>query len=156
MLTENSYTRTIDWWGLGVLIFEMLVGEVFYFFLKFDIFFTLVIITKLKIYPFNNMFSLLFRAKMKKKYLSQLCMMMFVIRDFSQSKVSQLCEGSYFHLYLNFLYFTFFNLCFNLYCIIICIIIYVINFYYIIFVIIFILFFIFLISQLLFEIIYLL
>lgn len=27
MLTESSYTRSIDWWGLGVLIFEMLVGE---------------------------------------------------------------------------------------------------------------------------------
>ena len=28
MLTETSYTRAVDWWGLGVLIFEMLVGEV--------------------------------------------------------------------------------------------------------------------------------
>lgn len=28
VLTETSYTRTVDWWGLGVLIFEMLVGEV--------------------------------------------------------------------------------------------------------------------------------
>jgi hypothetical protein len=28
VLTENSYTRAVDWWGLGVLIFEMLVGEV--------------------------------------------------------------------------------------------------------------------------------
>ena len=27
MLTETSYTRAVDWWGLGVLIFEMLVGE---------------------------------------------------------------------------------------------------------------------------------
>ncbi|KAK0405062.1 hypothetical protein QR680_017781 [Steinernema hermaphroditum] len=27
VLTENTYTRAIDWWGLGVLIFEMLVGE---------------------------------------------------------------------------------------------------------------------------------
>ncbi|XP_041049457.1 serine/threonine-protein kinase N2-like isoform X1 [Carcharodon carcharias] len=27
VLTETSYTRAIDWWGLGVLIFEMLVGE---------------------------------------------------------------------------------------------------------------------------------
>ncbi|KAI6241896.1 Serine/threonine-protein kinase N2 [Aphelenchoides fujianensis] len=27
VLTESSYTRAIDWWGLGVLIFEMLVGE---------------------------------------------------------------------------------------------------------------------------------
>ncbi|CAJ0958159.1 unnamed protein product, partial [Mesorhabditis belari] len=27
VLTESSYTRSIDWWGLGVLIFEMLVGE---------------------------------------------------------------------------------------------------------------------------------
>jgi len=27
VLTESSYTRAVDWWGLGVLIFEMLVGE---------------------------------------------------------------------------------------------------------------------------------
>lgn len=28
VLTENDYTRSVDWWGLGVLIYEMLVGEV--------------------------------------------------------------------------------------------------------------------------------
>lgn len=28
VLTENTYTRAVDWWGFGVLIFEMLVGEV--------------------------------------------------------------------------------------------------------------------------------
>ncbi|KAJ6654604.1 hypothetical protein lerEdw1_006757 [Lerista edwardsae] len=27
VLTDPSYTRAVDWWGLGVLIFEMLVGE---------------------------------------------------------------------------------------------------------------------------------
>ena len=27
VLTEPTYTRAVDWWGLGVLIFEMLVGE---------------------------------------------------------------------------------------------------------------------------------
>lgn len=32
VLTEASYTRAVDWWGLGVLIFEMLVGEVRIFF----------------------------------------------------------------------------------------------------------------------------
>lgn len=31
VLTETSYTRAVDWWGLGVLIFEMLVGEVGFF-----------------------------------------------------------------------------------------------------------------------------
>uniref|UniRef100_A0A8B9RC90 Protein kinase N2 n=1 Tax=Astyanax mexicanus TaxID=7994 RepID=A0A8B9RC90_ASTMX len=31
VLTETSYTRAVDWWGLGVLIFEMLVGEVIRF-----------------------------------------------------------------------------------------------------------------------------
>lgn len=34
VLTETSYTRAVDWWGLGVLIFEMLVGEVIIFFNK--------------------------------------------------------------------------------------------------------------------------
>ena len=28
VLTEDSYTRVVDWWGVGVLIYEMLVGEV--------------------------------------------------------------------------------------------------------------------------------
>ena len=28
VLTDASYTRVVDWWGLGVLIYEMLVGEV--------------------------------------------------------------------------------------------------------------------------------
>ncbi|KAG8189547.1 hypothetical protein JTE90_008507 [Oedothorax gibbosus] len=27
MLTETSYTRAVDWWGLGVLIYEMLLGK---------------------------------------------------------------------------------------------------------------------------------
>ena len=34
VLTETSYTRAVDWWGLGVLIFEMLVGEVRYLIFK--------------------------------------------------------------------------------------------------------------------------
>lgn len=28
VLTDSNYTRAVDWWGLGVLIYEMLVGEV--------------------------------------------------------------------------------------------------------------------------------
>uniref|UniRef100_A0A1A8LYJ9 protein kinase C n=1 Tax=Nothobranchius pienaari TaxID=704102 RepID=A0A1A8LYJ9_9TELE len=27
VLTDDSYTRAVDWWGLGVLVYEMLVGE---------------------------------------------------------------------------------------------------------------------------------
>lgn len=27
MLTQETYTRAVDWWGLGVLLYEMLVGE---------------------------------------------------------------------------------------------------------------------------------
>ncbi|XP_062937803.1 serine/threonine-protein kinase N3 isoform X1 [Cynocephalus volans] len=27
VLTQESYTRAVDWWGLGVLLYEMLVGE---------------------------------------------------------------------------------------------------------------------------------
>ncbi|XP_067088044.1 serine/threonine-protein kinase N1b, partial [Osmerus mordax] len=27
VLTDASYTRAVDWWGLGVLVYEMLVGE---------------------------------------------------------------------------------------------------------------------------------
>ena len=28
VLTDDDYTRAVDWWGMGVLIYEMLVGEV--------------------------------------------------------------------------------------------------------------------------------
>lgn len=28
VLTDSNYTRSVDWWGLGVLVYEMLVGEV--------------------------------------------------------------------------------------------------------------------------------
>ncbi len=28
VLTDSTYTRAVDWWGLGVLVYEMLVGEV--------------------------------------------------------------------------------------------------------------------------------
>ncbi|KAM5299059.1 serine/threonine-protein kinase N3 [Ctenodactylus gundi] len=27
VLTQDTYTRAVDWWGLGVLLYEMLVGE---------------------------------------------------------------------------------------------------------------------------------
>ncbi|XP_043967481.1 serine/threonine-protein kinase N2-like [Gambusia affinis] len=27
VLTDDTYTRAVDWWGMGVLIYEMLVGE---------------------------------------------------------------------------------------------------------------------------------
>lgn len=26
--TEDSYTRNVDWWALGIVIYEMLVGQV--------------------------------------------------------------------------------------------------------------------------------
>jgi len=44
VLTETSYTRAVDWWGLGVLIFEMLVGEVILFFLYNIIYFKYIYI----------------------------------------------------------------------------------------------------------------
>lgn len=28
VLTDDDYSRAVDWWGMGVLIYEMLVGEV--------------------------------------------------------------------------------------------------------------------------------
>lgn len=28
VLTDNNYTRSVDWWGFGVLLYEMLLGEV--------------------------------------------------------------------------------------------------------------------------------
>jgi serine/threonine protein kinase len=35
VLLEPTYTRAVDWWGLGVLIYEMLVGEVGFFYYDF-------------------------------------------------------------------------------------------------------------------------
>lgn len=40
VLTDTSYTRAVDWWGLGVLIYEMLVGEVCVFVQYFIILFS--------------------------------------------------------------------------------------------------------------------
>lgn len=31
MLTETPYSRSVDWWALGIIIYEMLVGKVKYF-----------------------------------------------------------------------------------------------------------------------------
>ena len=42
VLTDTSYTRAVDWWGLGVLIFEMLVGEVNVVFAVFSMMFVTV------------------------------------------------------------------------------------------------------------------
>lgn len=28
MIREDSYTRSVDWWALGVIIYQMLVGKV--------------------------------------------------------------------------------------------------------------------------------
>lgn len=27
VLTQNDYTVAVDWWGVGVLLYEMLIGE---------------------------------------------------------------------------------------------------------------------------------
>lgn len=35
VLTDDNYTRAVDWWGMGVLIYEMLVGEVDYSYFLF-------------------------------------------------------------------------------------------------------------------------
>ena len=58
VLTETSYTRAVDWWGFGVLIFEMLVGEVCFQTFK----------TKLN----SCVFSLHFPAMTRKKCLTVL------------------------------------------------------------------------------------
>ena len=42
VLTDDNYTRAVDWWGMGVLIFEMLVGEVGFFFKRIFTFLCLV------------------------------------------------------------------------------------------------------------------
>lgn len=81
VLTETSYTRTVDWWGLGVLIFEMLVGEV--------IFFTFLQKTMILWRCFSHR-SL---EMMKKKFLTRLLMMKFGILDFFHLKLLLLCDG---------------------------------------------------------------
>jgi protein kinase N len=73
VLTETSYTRAVDWWGFGVLIFEMLVGEVC-FQIKSSV---LLLLT---LYSSKN--SLHFLVMTKKKYLTVLLTMKFDIQDF--------------------------------------------------------------------------
>uniref|UniRef100_A0A671LQU3 Serine/threonine-protein kinase N2-like n=1 Tax=Sinocyclocheilus anshuiensis TaxID=1608454 RepID=A0A671LQU3_9TELE len=57
VLTETSYTRAVDWWGLGVLIFEMLVGEVRPPPLRFIHFFFIISLNNL---PFKSLGSVWF------------------------------------------------------------------------------------------------
>lgn len=71
VLTENSYTRAVDWWGFGVLIFEMLVGEVrnsFFVFRQFS-------------YYYFNQLSHHFPVMTRRKYSIVLSTMKFDIHD---------------------------------------------------------------------------
>lgn len=80
VLTETSYTRAVDWWGLGVLIFEMLVGEVMrircLIKIPFDFMFYFIQM------QYHLDFSHHSLATMKKKYSIRLLMMKFAIQDF--------------------------------------------------------------------------
>lgn len=69
VLTETSYTRAVDWWGLGVLIFEMLVGEVRIHKLYLIVYF---LHTNVPLFTIPMFFSHHSLGMMKKKYLIQL------------------------------------------------------------------------------------
>lgn len=84
VLLDSSYTRAIDWWGLGVLLFEMLAGEVNIYY----IYFFIVYFQKKK-----TILSLRFLVTKKKIFLIQLLVMKFVIQDFYQLNQLLLCEG---------------------------------------------------------------
>jgi protein kinase N len=74
VLTDVSYTRAVDWWGLGVLIYEMLVGEVRNSRRSIES-------IKYNVCCYCHPPSLLSRVTMKRKCLTPLSMMMYVIRD---------------------------------------------------------------------------
>jgi len=71
VLTETSYTRAVDWWGLGVLIFEMLVGEVCRMEQALKMQFIIIII---------NVYSPHSLVTMRRKYSIQLSTMRCAIR----------------------------------------------------------------------------
>lgn len=84
VLTETSYTRAVDWWGLGVLIFEMLVGEVTIereAYSKNEYLFV-----NSKLFDFSRR-SL---VTMKRKYSTRLSTMKFVTLGFCHWKLLQL------------------------------------------------------------------
>lgn len=89
VLTETSYTRAVDWWGLGVLIFEMLVGEVMKIRCLIKILFDFMCyFIQMQFYLDFSHHSL---VTMKKKYSIRLLMMKFAIQDFYHSKPLQSC-----------------------------------------------------------------
>lgn len=82
VLTETSYTRAVDWWGLGVLIFEMLVGEVS----KFSSLSSVIPVSQPSS-RFNHFnFSLPSPATMRKRCLTALSTTRFATHDSFQPK----------------------------------------------------------------------
>ena len=83
VLTEVSYTRAVDWWGLGVLIYEMLVGEVS---------FKLCVTDKGYVNVSFLLCSLLSQVMMRKRCLIPLSTMMCATQGFCPLKLFQSCE----------------------------------------------------------------
>jgi serine/threonine protein kinase len=74
ILHGSDYSRSVDWWGFGVLIYEMLLGQV-------------QLCTGEYCLSFIHT-SLLLKAKMKMKFLKPLFMTMLFIRRRYQRKLS--------------------------------------------------------------------
>jgi serine/threonine protein kinase len=67
ILNQNKYTRSVDWWSYGILIYVMLVGRVE--------FFNLFIIIELIIFYAMN-FSILFMVRMNLTSSMRFCLML--------------------------------------------------------------------------------
>lgn len=49
MLEDNDYGRAVDWWGIGVVMYEMMCGRLPFYNKDHDVLFTLILMEEVSI-----------------------------------------------------------------------------------------------------------
>ena len=51
MLEDNDYGRSVDWWGMGVVMYEMMCGRLPFYNRDHDVLFELILMDDLRFPP---------------------------------------------------------------------------------------------------------